>query len=154
MRTLIFLIFTALLFIQAGFAETKTSDTQTQKNITVYRSASCGCCKGWITHLRKNGFIVKDKVSNEMESIKNSLQIPDNVRSCHTGMIAGYTIEGHVPAADIEKLLREQPAVKGIATPGMPVGSPGMEYGSRKDPYEVVSHDSKGKVKTFSRHNF
>jgi len=119
--------------------------------ITVYRDPNCGCCSKWIEHLIKHGFRVDDKKTAEMPEIKRGLGIPDDLESCHTGVVNGYLIEGHVPAADIKRLLKEKPRVAGLAVPGMPMGSPGME-GPRTDRYEVVSFDKSGNTKVFAKH--
>lgn len=111
--------------------------------ITVYKSPSCGCCNAWIKHLRDNGFAVQAHDTQRMTLVKQSLGVPASHSSCHTAEVSGYVIEGHVPAADIQRLLRDKPAVAGLAVPGMPMGSPGME-GSRKDPYQVLTFDTAG----------
>ncbi|MEW6036917.1 MAG: DUF411 domain-containing protein [Pseudomonadota bacterium] len=105
---------------------------------TVYRSPSCGCCKKWVEHIQANGFVVKDIVKDDMAAIKRELGVPENLASCHTAVIGGYRIEGHVPAADIRKLLDAKAPLLGLSVPGMPAGTPGMEAGGRKDAYSVV----------------
>lgn len=95
--------------------------------ITVYRSPTCGCCGKWIEHLRQNNFIVTDVLTNEMESVKKRHGVTNDIASCHTAVTSGYVIEGHVPAKDIRALLKARPNVFGIAVPGMPENSPGME---------------------------
>ena len=119
--------------------------------VIVYKSPTCGCCKKWVNHLRDNGFKVKayDVKSVVPYKIKHGVTKP--LASCHTALVGGYTIEGHVPAADIRRLLKEKPNVKGLAVPGMPMGTPGME-GRRKDAYNVLTFDAKGKTGVFSRH--
>lgn len=111
--------------------------------ITVYKSPSCGCCNAWIKHLRDNGFAVQAHDTQRMTLVKQSLGVPASHSACHTAEVSGYVIEGHVPAADIQRLLRDKPAVAGLAVPGMPMGSPGME-GNRKDPYQVLTFDTAG----------
>ena len=106
--------------------------------ITVYKSPSCGCCSKWVEHLESNGFVVEAKNSNNLDSIKRELGIEPQFQSCHTATIANYVVEGHVPAADIKKMLAEKPDINGLAVPGMPMGSPGME-GPRKDNYNVLA---------------
>ncbi|MCY1275957.1 hypothetical protein D3C76_716120 [compost metagenome] len=106
-------------------------------SIDVHRDANCGCCKDWIKHLEDNGFSVRDHVEPNMSEVKTRLGVPYSMGSCHTGVIDGKFVEGHVPAADILKL-RERSDLVGAAVPGMPVGSPGMEMGSRHDAYQVV----------------
>lgn len=118
--------------------------------IEVYRSPSCGCCSKWIAHLKENQFDVKDHVTNDVQVIKDKYGVPEKMASCHTALVNGYVIEGHVPAADIRKLLKLKPAVIGISVPGMPSGTPGMEMGGKKDPYQVVSFDEEKKYEVFS----
>ena len=118
--------------------------------IEVYRSPTCGCCSKWLAHLKENQFIVKDNVTEDVQAIKDKYGVPKNMASCHTALVDGYVVEGHVPAADIKKLLKIKPAVIGISVPGMPSGTPGMEMGGRKDPYKVVSFDKENKYQVFS----
>lgn len=108
--------------------------------ITVWKSPSCGCCKDWIAYVEKNGFATK-VVSDGNDEIRKKMGMPIQFGSCHTAVIDGYAIEGHVPVREIKRLLAEKPNAVGIAVPAMPIGSPGMdapEYGSRRDPYEVL----------------
>ena len=121
------------------------------QDVTVYKSPSCGCCVGWIEHLQAHGFKVKVEHPEDMGAVKQSLGLKRELASCHTATVGGYVVEGHVPASDIKRLLVEKPAVAGLAVPGMPMGSPGME-GPRKDPYEVLTFDRQGRVQVFSRH--
>lgn len=109
-------------------------------SIDVHRDANCGCCKDWISHLQDNGFTVNDHVETDMRAVKQRLGVPPRLASCHTGVIDGKFVEGHVPAADVLKLL-ERVDLIGAAVPGMPMGSPGMEYGDRVDPYQVIGLD-------------
>lgn len=109
--------------------------------IDVHRDANCGCCKAWIDHLQDNGFTVNDHVEADMSAVKQKLGVPPRLASCHTGVIDGKFVEGHVPAADILKL-RQRPDLIGAAVPGMPMGSPGMEYGDRIDAYQVIGLDN------------
>lgn len=111
--------------------------------IDVHRDANCGCCTSWIKHLEANGFAVTDHVESDMASVKQRLGVPHRLGSCHTGVIDGKFVEGHVPAADILRL-RAQPDLIGAAVPGMPVGSPGMEMGDRQDAYQVIGLDKDG----------
>ncbi len=114
--------------------------------IEVYRSPSCGCCSKWVKHLEENNFTVKDVVTNDVSSIKNKYAVPQEMSSCHTAIVNGYVVEGHVPANDIKQMLLNKPNIIGISVPAMPVGTPGMEMGERKDPYQVVSFDKDKKV--------
>ncbi len=114
--------------------------------IEVYRSPSCGCCSKWIKHMKDNQFTVKDFVTNDVQSIKDKYAVTAEMSSCHTAIVNGYVVEGHVPASDIKQMLLTKPDVIGISVPGMPVGTPGMEMGERKDAYQVVSFDKNNKV--------
>lgn len=113
--------------------------------IDVHRDANCGCCKDWIKHLEANGFKVTDHVEADMSAVKSRLGVPYSMGSCHTGVIDGKFVEGHVPAADILKL-RERADLVGAAVPDMPVGSPGMEMGDRQDAYQVVGLTRSGQA--------
>ena len=106
-------------------------------SIDVHRDANCGCCKEWVKHLESNGFKVVDHVESDMSAIKKGLGVPQGLASCHTGVIGGKFVEGHVPADDIKKL-NDRPDLVGIAVPGMPAGSPGMDYGQKHQPYQVL----------------
>ncbi len=117
----------------------------------VYKSPSCGCCKKWVDQMRQQGFTVTTRDLDDMGPIKADLGIPAAAHSCHTAVIDGYVIEGHVPSADIKRLLEEKPKVTGLAVPGMVVGSPGME-GPDPEPYDVVTFDAKGHSTVFSKH--
>ena len=111
--------------------------------MTLYKSPTCGCCSKWVEHVRQAGFAVtaKDLDDARLQEVKASLGVPPELQSCHTGVVGGYAIEGHVPADVILQALREKPAGTLLTVPGMPVGSPGMEMGPRKDRYDVVLHD-------------
>lgn len=111
--------------------------------IDVHRDANCGCCTAWISHLQDNGFTVNDHVEPDMAAVKQELGVPPRLASCHTGVIDGKFVEGHVPAADILKL-RQRPDLLGAAVPGMPTGSPGMERGNIRDAYQVIGLDQQG----------
>lgn len=119
--------------------------------VTVYKSPWCGCCTGWVNHMRTNGFSVKVIEREDLSPVKSQYEVPKNLESCHTAEIDGYTIEGHVPASDIMRLLEERPNAKGLAVPGMPIGSPGMEQGNEKEPYPVVLFGEDGQF-LYSRH--
>jgi len=121
--------------------------------ITSYRSPTCGCCHAWVEHLEAAGFTVKDNVTDDISSIKKQYDIPQDLASCHTAVINGYVVEGHIPAADIKRLLREKPDVAGIAVPGMPIGSPGMESGDIKQPYSVFTFTEEGKTQVYQKHS-
>ncbi|MGH8507312.1 MAG: DUF411 domain-containing protein [Gammaproteobacteria bacterium] len=118
--------------------------------ITVYKSAKCGCCKEWVEHMRQNGFEVTALDVGNLDEIKRKHAVPGHLASCHTSIVGGYVVEGHVPADAVKRLLSERPKVTGIAVPGMPMGSPGME-GDRKDSYEIMSFDPGGEAKVYER---
>lgn len=114
-----------------------------QPLITVYRDPSCGCCGSWVEHLRKAGFEAKVIESRDVAAVKKRFGVPDDLASCHTAEIMGYAVEGHVPAVALKRFLAERPVARGLAVPGMPIGSPGME-GGRPEPYEVVMFGPNG----------
>jgi hypothetical protein len=121
--------------------------------VTVYKDPSCGCCKKWVQHLTANGFAPVARDRSDMDALKDSLGIPAVLRSCHTAVAGKYLIEGHVPAADIRSLISRAPkGVLGLAVPGMPSGSPGMETPGRSDRYEVVAFSADGKSHVFATH--
>jgi hypothetical protein len=121
-------------------------------NITVYRSPSCSCCGKWIAHLKQNNFVIKEIMSEDMDTIKKQHGVSDDIASCHTALVDGYVVEGHVPADDIKTMLKTKPAIVGIAVPQMPSGTPGMEMGDKKDAYNVVSFDKKNNYQVFKSH--
>lgn len=112
--------------------------------IKVYKSPSCGCCNEWVTHLEQHQFKVTSINHRQMSAIKQQLGVPQNLQSCHTAVINGYLVEGHVPAQDIKQMIIEKPDILGISVPHMPVGTPGMEMGDRKDPFKVIAFDREG----------
>ena len=121
----------------------------------VWKDEGCGCCKDWISHLEANGFTVKAHEGGN-NAVRAKLGIPQKLGSCHTAVIGGYAVEGHVPAADIRRLLKDKPQAVGLAVPGMPVGSPGMDgaiYKGRKDPYDVLLVMKNGDTRVFASYN-
>lgn len=120
--------------------------------MTVYRSPTCSCCGRWLDQMQKSGFKIKDIVTDEVQAIKDKHGVSSELSSCHTAIIDGYVVEGHVPANDIMSLLTKKPAVTGLSVPGMVTGSPGMEMGDKKDPYQVVSFDKNKQVKVFNEY--
>jgi hypothetical protein len=111
--------------------------------IKVYKSPECNCCKGWVQHLRRNGFRVETVDMPDLSAVKTKNGVPTALQSCHTAVVNGYVIEGHVPADLILKMLKEHPKIAGLSAPGMPNGSPGME-GASKDPYDIYTFDRSG----------
>ena len=130
-------------------AAAPTEKPAAKPTITVYKDPNCGCCRNWIAHLIKAGYPVDAKDTPDMDQIKTTLGVPTDLKSCHTAVVAGYLIEGHVPAVDIDRLLATKPKVKGLAVPGMPMGSPGME-GATKQHYQVFAFDRTGKARVFA----
>ncbi len=117
----------------------------------VHRDPSCGCCEAWVAHVRRAGFDARIEVTADIDAVKRRLGVPDALASCHTAEIDGYLVEGHVPAETIEKLLAERPAIRGLAVPGMPIGSPGMETpGMAPEPFRVVAFASNGGMAVFA----
>ncbi len=126
---------------------------QTPPTIAVVRDPGCGCCLKWVAHLEQAGFKATVTESTDMDSVKKTRGVPEAAGSCHTAVVDGFVIEGHVPAADIKRLLKERPKVVGLAVPGMPLGSPGMEMSTGQvQPYDVVTFDKSGATKVFASH--
>lgn len=117
----------------------------------VYKSPSCGCCGDWIKHLRANGFDTRVHDVEDTGEYRRRYGVPDQFASCHTGVAAGYAIEGHVPAREIKRLLAERPQAQGLAVPGMPAGAPGMD-GPKNDPYDVLLFQRDGRYVTYARY--
>ena len=119
--------------------------------VEVYKSSTCGCCGDWIKHLRENGFEVRAHDVAEPAEYRRRYGVPESFASCHTAVVGGYAIEGHVPAGEIKRLLAERPKAQGLAVPGMPAGSPGME-GPKSDSYDVLLFQRDGRYATFARY--
>lgn len=140
-------IMVASTFLIAGINHAAAAPQE----ITVYKSPWCGCCTAWSEHMRENGFKVTEIKREGMDTIKRDLGVPEKLESCHTAKVGGYVVEGHVPAADVKRLLKEKPKAKGLSVPGMPMGSPGMEQGNEKDRYTVIIYGDEG-MGAFARH--
>jgi len=132
-------------------AQTKPATAATK--VTVYKTSSCGCCKLWVDHMKAAGFDVQsmDVSAEQVRAVSKAAGLKDDDVSCHTAKVGNYIVEGHVPADDIKRMLKEKPAIAGIAAPGMPQGSPGMEQGS-KEPYDVVAFTKDGKTTVYAKH--
>jgi hypothetical protein len=138
-----------LLGGRGGFASSAADD---KRRMTVYKSATCGCCKAWVEYVRKSGFIVEAIDVEDVAPYKKQFGVPLDLSSCHTAVVDKFVFEGHVPADLIERLLREAPkGAKGLAVPGMPVGSPGMEVGNRRETYEVMLFDEGGRRRVWAK---
>ncbi len=120
--------------------------------VVAYTTPTCGCCGKWVTHLRRNGFQVTVHSVGDLNPVRSKLDVPRDLLSCHTAVVDGYIVEGHIPAEDIRRLLEERPQGRGIAVPGMPIGSPGMEHGNRRDPYAVILYGKDGARTVFATH--
>ena len=136
------------------FAAAPARAADTAPSIEVWKSATCECCGAWVKHLEANGFTVKVNAAepSTLASLKRQAGVGDKLASCHTAMIDGYVIEGHVPATDIKRLVAERPEAIGLAVPGMPVGSPGMEQGAEFEPYDVLLVKKDGTTEAFASH--
>lgn len=129
------------------------SSTDALPRVTVHKSPTCGCCSAWVEHMRGAGFEVDVVDTEDLETIRKAVGVPAGKASCHTAQVDGYFVEGHVPAADVVRLLRERPAAKGLTVPGMPIGSPGMEIPSGLvQPYSVLLVGEGGSTREYSRH--
>jgi len=151
LETLSRLALCGLLVTLAGPALAEPDAVTELPEIHVYKTPTCGCCGKWVDHLRAYGFRVRTTDLPRLEAVKQQNGIPRELSSCHTAIVGSYVIEGHVPAADIARLLEEKPAVSGLAVPRMPLGSPGMESPNPVR-YEVLAFDSDAKVTTFATH--
>jgi len=121
--------------------------------LTVYKTSSCHCCAKWVEHVRASGFKVVVHDVDSVDPVKDRLGVPRAMRSCHTAQVADYIVEGHVPASDIQRVLDEHPKVMGLAVPGMPMGTPGMDdAGMTKDPYQVLAFQASGESKVYAKH--
>lgn len=143
MKTLTYITLAFLLFFNPVNATAQT--------VTVYKSPTCGCCNGWIDYLRDEGFSVEAIDLQNLDSIKQQHGVTPELQSCHTALVDGYVVEGHVPVNDIRRLLKEKPDIKGLTAPGMPAMSPGMASLVPKN-YDVLSFDDDGEIKIYSRY--
>lgn len=119
--------------------------------VTVYKTATCGCCGGWVKYMDAQGYACNVTNLADLNEVKVKYGVPANLQSCHTSLVGGYVIEGHVPAEDVQRLLKEKPAIVGLAAPGMPAGSPGMDV-PNSPPYEVIAFEKNGRQRVYARH--
>ena len=151
MKTFTRLAMLAALVLGAGFVH--SSAAQKGPTVEVFKSPTCGCCSKWVTHLERAGFTVRTTNVEDIGAVKTRHKVPGAVESCHTAVVDGYVVEGHVPADDVKRMLKERPAIAGIGVRGMPVGSPGMEVeGVPAQRYNVLAFDKAGKTSTFATH--
>jgi len=127
-----------------------SATTESAVPIKVYKDPNCGCCKSWIEHLEQNGFKVEVMDMPDLSAVKNKYGVRQEIQACHTAVVGDYAIEGHVPADLIHKMLKEKPAIAGLAVPGMPMGSPGME-GATKERYNVLTFDRAGRTTVYAQ---
>ena len=147
----LFAITAAAVLLLAGSVGVTAQGQST--TVEVYKSPTCGCCSKWVDHLRNHGFAVRAINTDKIDELKTSRGVPRQVRSCHTALVGGYVVEGHVPAADVQRLLKERPAIVGIAVPGMPIGSPGMEVpGTKAQSFNVMAFAKDGSTRVFVSH--
>jgi hypothetical protein len=137
------LIIGATVLVAAGAGLAGVVHARAAETILVYQNPTCGCCGEWVEHLEAHGFRVRVDKTDNMAVVKAQYGVPQPATSCHTGIVGGYVIEGHVPADLIGRMLRERPEIAGLAVPGMPMGSPGME-GPYNDPYDVIAFTANG----------
>ncbi len=140
-----------LIFLASTAAKPSATSDAAGPIVTVYKDPSCGCCKKWVEYLRKNGYRVDVRDTQQIDDVKKNLGVPTALVSCHTAVINGYIIEGHVPVEDIARLLKAKPKLAGLAAPGMPPGSPGME-GPPPAHYQVVAFTRSGKTTVYANH--
>ena len=145
------LVASALLGL-ATLGGVSTAVATDDDEVVMYKDPNCGCCGKWAEHMREHGFKVKEVATAEMGQVKGEAGVPQALGSCHTAKVGGYVVEGHVPAADVRRMLTEKPAIAGISAPGMPMGSRGMEGPYPADRYDVVSFDAQGRTAVFSSH--
>lgn len=141
-----------VVWSQSGPAAQETTALTSNAVIEVYKNPQCGCCGAWVSHLRAQGFAVNVHEVADTAAIRDQHRVPAALGSCHTATVNGYAIEGHVPAADIRRLLKEKPTVAGLAVPGMPAGSPGMESSS-PEAYQTLSFSRTGTTQVFAEHS-
>lgn len=144
-------VLAVLLAACGATTQQATNGDGVSARVVVYKSPTCGCCEQWAAYMRANGFVVETKNVDNLGEVKDALGVPPRVRACHTAVVEGYVVEGHVPAEQVKRLLSERPDVAGIAVPGMPVGSPGMEVpGQPAEPFQVVAFDKDGGVEVIA----
>ena len=147
--------FAALLFIllEACAQDSPLPAPEPLPPVIVYKSPACGCCLAWADHMRSSGFTVEIHDVQDLSPIRAEAGVPAGLGSCHTAQVAGYFLEGHVPADDVKRLLAEKPDARGLAVPGMPLGSPGMVQGEEQQPYEVVLVARDGSTSVFASYS-
>lgn len=133
-------------------AKVSSTASEAPPTVVVYKNATCGCCGHWVDHLKEHGFALQVHDVDNMSPVKERVGLPFGMGSCHTAEVAGYFIEGHVPAGEVERLLKEKPKARGLAVPGMPIGSPGMEQDGKQQPYDVLLIKPDGSTEVFAHY--
>lgn len=141
-----------LAFVACSGAAGRSNVPERPAELLVYKTPACGCCNAWVEHMRAAGFSVRTVEVQDTAPMAARYSVPRALRSCHTAVVEGYAVEGHVPAREIWRLLTERPPIAGIAVPGMPVGSPGMEMGDRHDAFTVVAFTRDGRASAFANY--
>jgi hypothetical protein len=143
----------SFLVITAGVVAGQVRSSGSTIPIQVFKTPTCGCCAKWVDHMKAAGFAPAVQDLPNLAVVKGNAGVPANLQSCHTALVGGYVVEGHVPADTVKRLLKEKPSVAGVAVPGMPIGSPGMEQGDRRDAYDVLTFTKDGRIAVFEKHN-
>lgn len=141
-----------LTALVAPLALLACAESAAATTVNVTKSASCTCCEGWVEHMRKAGFTVNVREVDDVTPTATRLGVPKQLRSCHTSVVDGYVIEGHVPAGDVKRLLAQHPKAAGLAVPGMVLGTPGMDFGAQKEAYKTILFTKAGTTQVFARH--
>ncbi len=144
--------FALVLLVNSGFVFSETNSKDEVVEIVVHRSPTCGCCGKWVDHLKQNNFKVQEVITEDVQAVKDNYGVTKEMASCHTAIVDGYVVEGHVPASDIRTMLKNKPEITGIAVPGMPKGTPGMEMDGAKDAYQVLSFNKKNQYQVFNNY--
>ncbi len=147
MRTLV----RALIVVWFANAAAAFAQPAIPPEVQIYKTPTCGCCSKWADHMEDAGFRVRVQDVTDLAPYKGKGGVPSSLEACHTAFVGGYVIEGHVPAEAVKRLLQEKPKIAGLVVPGMPIGSPGMEMGSRKEPYAILALDEDGKTSVYER---
>lgn len=144
-------VFSLPLVLMLALVETGCTQSEGgTPEVLVFKSPTCGCCSKWVDHMNEAGFEVKTRDVADVRPVKKKFSVPPGMGSCHTAIVEDYVVEGHVPADVVKRLLKEKPDVAGIAVPGMPIGSPGMEQGNRRDSYEILTFDEEGNTSVYA----
>jgi hypothetical protein len=146
-------LFISAVAVAVGASPLAQTNRPVSTKVDVFKTPTCGCCSKWVDHMKAAGFAVRfvDMPQAELDKVKAKHGVPAGAHSCHTALVGGYVVEGHIPAGEVKRLLKERPKVAGLAVPGMPMGSPGMEVpGGQPRPYQVLSFDKQGKTQVFS----